>query len=54
MTRDELLQKAETEIQAILLGLENDHGIEIDHVTVDTRNFANLGVQIMPKMKKLS
>lgn len=41
-----LLDNAEKGIQAILLALENDHGIKVAHVDVDTRNFGNYRVEI--------
>lgn len=46
--QDAALQKAEKAIQEILLDLENEHGIAIDSISVDTRNFANLAVTIVP------
>lgn len=38
--------EAEKKIQAIILGLANDHGLSIDHVHVDTRNFAAYRTEI--------
>jgi hypothetical protein len=43
---DAALKKAEVTIQQILLALEEATGREIDAVHVDTRNFANLRVEI--------
>ena len=40
------LTKAERAIQNELLSLAEDTMREIDHVSVDTRNFANLAVDI--------
>lgn len=37
---------AETAIQKILLDLQERQGIKIENVSVDTRNFANLSVEI--------
>lgn len=37
---------AEGKIQKILIDLENDFGIEIEQVDVDTRDFSNLRVDI--------
>lgn len=37
---------AEKKIQAIVLDLVNNHGLDIDSVTVDTRNFANFRTEI--------
>lgn len=41
-----LLETAEKKIQKILLDLVNEHGLKVVHVEVDTRNYANLAVQI--------
>jgi len=38
--------KAEIAIEKILQGLEHDTMLKIDQVEVDTRNFANLNVEI--------
>ncbi len=38
--------EAEKKIQDILLDLVNRHGLNIDHVYVDTRRFANYRVEI--------
>ena len=43
---ERLLANAEQQIQAILLGLVNNHGCKIFAVDVDTREFANLAVEI--------
>lgn len=40
---------AEKKIQAIILGLVNDHNLEIECVDVDTRNFANFRTEIFEK-----
>ena len=40
------ITEAEEEIQDILLDLVNRHGLNIDHVYVDTRRFANYRVEI--------
>jgi gamma-glutamyl:cysteine ligase YbdK (ATP-grasp superfamily) len=37
---------AEKKIRAVLLELANDHGLAIDSVCVDTRNFANFRTEI--------
>lgn len=44
--QDEALDAAERQIQHILLNLEDEHGLKIENVEVDTRNFANLRVEI--------
>lgn len=41
-----LLRLAEEKIQSILLDLVNEHGLDIDGVKVDTRNWANFRVEI--------
>lgn len=41
-----LLEAAEKKIQKILLDLVNEHGLNVVHVEVDTRRYANLAVQI--------
>ena len=38
--------KAEQAIQKILLSLENDTLMRVDHVNIDTRNFAQLRTDI--------
>lgn len=38
--------KAEKDIQKILIDLYNDTEIRIAHVNVDTRNYANMDVEI--------
>lgn len=43
-----VLQRAETDIQRILLRLEEQVG-RIDHIEVDTRNFANCKTEIFLK-----
>lgn len=45
MTRG-AIRKAERAIQRILLDLEDD-GAKVESVRVDTRNFANLAVEII-------
>jgi hypothetical protein len=42
-------EKAETAIKRILIGLEEDTLRHVDQVNVDTRNFANLAVDIILK-----
>lgn len=39
-------QEAEKRIQRTLLDLQEEVGARIDQVNVDTRNFANCGVEI--------
>lgn len=46
MTAEEALKQAEQCIQRILLDLAERLGQDIDHVDVDTRNFANLRTEI--------
>ena len=46
---DNARAKAEIAIEKILLGLEHDTHCRIDHVNVDTRNFANCDVEIFFK-----
>ena len=41
--------EAERKIQAVLLDLANNHGLQIDTVNVDTRNFANFRTEIFEK-----
>lgn len=41
--------EAEKKIQGILLDLANDHGLDIEIVSVDTRNFANYRTEIFEK-----
>ncbi len=43
---DDARAKAEIAIERILLDLENDTGLRLDSVEVDTRNFANCNVEI--------
>ena len=43
---DNARAKAKIAIEKILQGLEHDTMLKIDHVDVDTRNFANLNVEI--------
>lgn len=43
---DNARAKAEIAIEKILHGLEHDTMLKIDQVQVDTRNFANLNVEI--------
>ncbi len=43
---DHARAKAEIAIEKILQGLEHDTMLKIDQVEVDTRNFANLNVEI--------
>jgi hypothetical protein len=45
--QDAAVSKAEARIQKILIDLANDLELDIDHVRVDTRNFANLAVEIL-------
>lgn len=53
MTKDNsMLKQAEERIQKILLDLEEEAGREIDAVQVDTRQFANLKVEIFFEDKK--
>ena len=40
------LERAEAKIQRILLDLEEETGEKVDLVNVDTRNFANLSVEV--------
>ena len=46
---DAALKKAEKAIQKILIDLANDARKDIDFVRIDTRNFANLAVEIFLK-----
>jgi len=49
MTQDQIddaRAKAEIAIQKILLALEDETGVDIEDVNVDTRNFASLNVEI--------
>jgi hypothetical protein len=41
-----LLKRAEGRIQSILIEVEEETGKRVDHVDVDTRNFANLRTEI--------
>ena len=43
---DNARAKAEIAIERILQGLEHDTMLKIDQVQIDTRNFANLNVEI--------
>jgi hypothetical protein len=45
--QDAAVSKAEVKIQKILIDLYNELGLDIEHVRVDTRNFANLAVEIL-------
>jgi hypothetical protein len=50
MTENEIdaaITEAEKAIQSLLTKLTNDTGIEITYVSVDTRSFANLRVEIL-------
>jgi hypothetical protein len=44
-----VIVRAQEAIQKILLDLMNDHAIKIDAVNVDTRNFANMSVEIIER-----
>ena len=46
---DVACRKAEKAIQKILIDLANDVRKDIDFVRIDTRNFANLAVEIFLK-----
>lgn len=46
MTIDEHRERAEKQIQKILIDLEEDTGQRLDMVEVDTRMFANCRVEI--------
>lgn len=46
LTPEMLIERAQEQIQKILIDLEDEAGIEIDDVDVDTREFSNLRVQI--------
>lgn len=48
---DNARAKAEISIEKILHGLEHDTMLKIDNVEVDTRNFANLNVEIFFREK---
>ncbi len=51
------LDRAEKEIQRIVLELVNDYGIRVSDVHVDTRNYANCVTTILwdePKVEELS
>lgn len=39
-------EKAEDAVTKILIGLQNDTGLDLDHINVDTRNFANCKCEI--------
>lgn len=41
------LKRAEKRIQRIMIDLEEEVGKRIDHVEVDTRNFANFATDIV-------
>lgn len=43
---DDLRAKAEIAIEKILIELVNETGKKLDHVSVDTRNFANCDCEI--------
>ncbi len=43
---DLALTDLEFTIQNMLIDFSNEHGCKIEHVGVDTRNFANLNVEI--------
>ncbi len=47
LTREMALEKAEEQIQKILIDLEEEASVEIESVEVDTRQFSNLRVQII-------
>jgi hypothetical protein len=49
--RDDKRARAEIAIERILLALQEDTE-KIDHVDVDTRNFANLSVEIFFKSER--
>ena len=40
------LKELERKVRKLLTDFENDHNVRIDHVEVDTRNFANLRTEI--------
>lgn len=42
-------RKAEEAIKKILLSLEQDTHMRVDHVNIDTRNYANCGTEIFLK-----
>lgn len=44
---DAAISEAERRIQTILIDLSNELELDIDDVMVDTRNFANLSVEIL-------
>ena len=46
------MSELEDAIQRLLIDFVNRTGREIDHVRVDTRNFANLSVEIVLKETK--
>ena len=46
MGKQEKIKQAEKKIQRILLDLEDDIDKDIDHVRIDTDQFANLKVKI--------
>lgn len=46
------LKKLEEEIRKLLLDFENDYGVVIESVDVDTRNFAGLLTQIFLEEKR--
>lgn len=45
--KDKALKQVERKIQAMILDLENQFGVEVESVRVDTRNFANRSVEII-------
>jgi hypothetical protein len=47
--QDAAVSKAEVRIRKILIDLEDETGLQIDHMRVDTRNFANNDVSIFLK-----
>ena len=44
--KDELLSKAESDIQDVLIDLWNDHGLRVTMADIDTRPLANFRVQL--------
>lgn len=46
MNPEQALKRAEDKIQKVLLDLQNETGERVDLVRVDTRNFANLSVEV--------
>lgn len=51
---DAAIEKAEQQIQRILLDLADETGRDIDFVNVDTRPFANLKVEIFFQRNRTS